>query len=99
MLLTFFQPQQPTFMYADAHINGLSATLLQGTTIARGKPFAFYSRATVLVESCYPQLDLEALAIDFRLRCFHQYLVGELLIIIITDHKPIAVTFSNTCQG
>ena len=28
-LLTFFQLQQPTFLYVDAHIISLSATLLQ----------------------------------------------------------------------
>ena len=47
---------------------GLSATLLQGTNITSAKQVAFSSRATTSVESPYPQLDLEALAIDFGLR-------------------------------
>ena len=50
-ILTFFQPQQPTFLYADAHITVLSATLLQGTTIVCAKPGAFSSRAVTLVSN------------------------------------------------
>lgn len=51
-LLTFFQQQQqqqPRFLYVDVHKTGLSATLLQGNTIANGKPVAFSSRFTMLV--------------------------------------------------
>ena len=100
MQLTFFQPQQPTFLYVDAHINGLSVTLLQGTTtIATAKQIAFYSRATMIAVSCCSQLDLEALAIDLGLLHFHEYLIGGLPATIITDHKSIVVIFSNNCQG
>ena len=99
ILLMLFQPQQPTLLYVDAHITGLSATLIQGTTIANAKPVAFSSTVKTLMESCYLQLNLEAQAIDFGLRCFSQYLTGGPPLIIITDHKPLVAIFSNNHQG
>ena len=94
-LLTFFQSQQPLFLFVDAHIMGLSATLLQGTNVTNAKLVAFSSRATTSVESCYPQLDLEALAINFGLRHFQQYIKGSPPVTIITDHKPLVAIFTN----
>ena len=98
-LLTFLQPQQPTFSYDDAHIMSLSATLLQGTNITNAKPVAFSSRATTSFESCYPQLDLEALAIDFGLRRFGQYITSSPPATIITDHKLLVEIFTNNHKG
>ena len=40
------------------------------------KPIAFASRTAKAAESRYPQLDLEALAIDFGLSRFRNYLTG-----------------------
>lgn len=41
------------------------------------------------MEYRYPQLDLEALVIDFGLRKYRQY-------IMITNHKPLVSIFANT---
>ena len=43
--------------------------------------------------------DLEALAIDFGLRRFRQYLVGGPQSVVVTDHKPLVSIFRNTRQG
>ena len=51
------------------------------------------------VESHYPQLDLETLAIDFGLWRFCQYLIELPPVIIITDHKTLVVIFSNNRHG
>ena len=98
-LLTFFQSQQPTFLYVDAHIMGITVTLHQGTNVTNAKPVAFSSRATTSVESYYPQLDLEAMAIDFGLRHFRQDIIGGPPVTIITDHKPLVAIFTNNHKG
>ena len=98
-MLRFYDPTKKTFIYVDAHISGLSAILVQGDTIDDAQPVAFTSRATTNVERRYPQLDLEALAIDFGLRRFRQYLVGGPITDIITDHRPLVSIFSNTRSG
>ena len=95
-LLRFFEPNTPTYIYVDAHTSGLSATLLQGETIYTARPVAFSSRATTDVEGRYPQLDLEALAIDYELRRYRQYVAGGPQVEVITDHKPLVSIFANT---
>ena len=71
-----FDPELPTFISVDAHRSGLSAILQQGNSQEDAKPVLLASRATTSVEARYPQLDLEALAIDFALRRFRYYLIG-----------------------
>ena len=51
------------------------------------------------MEARYPQLDLEALAIDFGLRRFRFYIVGGPSTTIITDHKPLESIFKNIRKG
>jgi len=51
------------------------------------------------VEARYPQLDIEALAIDFGLRRFRFYIVGGPQATIITDHKPLESIFKNIRKG
>jgi hypothetical protein len=98
-LLRHFSPNLPTYIFVDAHITGMSAILAQGESIEEAKPIAFASRATTPIESRYPQLDLEALAIDFGLRRFRFHLVGSPEIDVITDHKPLEAIFRNRRQG
>ena len=99
MLLNHFDPNKETFIQVDAHISGLSAILMQGDTPEEAKPVACASRATTPIERRYPQLDLEALAIDFGLRRFRYYCVGGPTVTVITDHKPLLGVFGNTRCG
>ena len=98
-LLRHFDPEADTFIFVDAHHSGLSAILMQGETSDSVKPVAFASRATTPVEQRYPQLDLEALAIDFGLRRFRYFIAGGPEIEVITDHKPLVSIFSNAWKG
>ena len=99
-LLRHFDPSQKTFIFVDAHRTDLSAILTQGKDIENTKPVAFASRATKDVERRYPQLDREALAIDFALRRYRNYLVGAPEPqIIITDHKPLVSIFAHRRHG
>ena len=98
--LRYFNPNLPIFVSTDAHITGLAATLLQGTTKDTSKPVAFASRRTTPAESRYPQIDLEAMGVDFGLRRFRNYLVGAPdAVTIITDHKPLLSIFNGKRSG
>ena len=66
-LLTYFDVRLSTFLFVDAHKTGLSAILAQGTTMGKAKMVTCASRATTKIENGYPQLDMEALAVDFGL--------------------------------
>ena len=57
---------KPTFIFVDAHITGIGAMLAQDD-ITSARPVAFASRTTSQAETQYPQLDLEAISIDFGL--------------------------------
>ena len=98
-LLRHFDPNQKSFVFADAHRSGLSAVFCQGENMQSALPVAYASRATTDVESRYPQLDLEAMAIDFALRRFRLYFAGGPEVTIITDHKPLEAIFRNSRSG
>ena len=99
-LLHYFDTSLPTFIFVDAHKTGISAILTQGKDTDSCQPVAFASRATKNEERRYPQLDLEALAIDFGLRRFRLYVVGAPEInTVVTDYKPLISIFANTRTG
>ena len=75
-LLSYYDTDLPTFVVVDAHRTGLSAILAQGESVESATIISCASRATTPTERRYHQLDLEALAVDFGLRRFRQYLVG-----------------------
>ena len=98
--LRYFDMNKPTFVIVDAHITGIGAILAQGDSIDSAKPVALASRTTSQAEKRYPQLDLEATAIDFGLRRFRNYLVGSPECInVITDHKPLCSVFNGNRSG
>ena len=99
-LLRYFDLSKPTYVFTDAHITGLGAMLAQGDTKENAKPVAFASRRTGPAETNYPQLDLEAMGIDFGLRRFRNYLVGSpTQIRVVTDHKPLCPIFNKNRPG
>lgn len=98
--LRYFDPNLPIFISTDAHKTGLAATLLQGKSRETAKPLSFSSRRTTPAESRYPQMDLEAMGVDFGLRRFRNYLLGAPeAITIITDHKPLLPVFNGNRSG
>lgn len=99
-LLRYFDLTKPTYIFTDAHISGFGAMLAQGEDMASAKPVAFASRTTNKAESNYPQLDLEAMGVDFGLRRFRKYIVGAPDIIkVVTDHKPLCGIFNGSRSG
>ena len=99
-LLQYFEIDAQTFLFTDAHNTGPGAMLAQGNSIENAKPVAIASRTTNTSEQIYPQIDLEALAIDFALRGFRHYIVGSpTKIQVITDHQPLCSIFNGKDQG
>ena len=52
------------------------------------KPIAYVSQTLAKAEKQYSQLEKEALAIVFAVKCFHQYLFGNHFV-LYSDHKPL----------
>ena len=85
-------------IFTDAHISGRSAILAQGGNYHDAKPLVIASQTTSQSEKRYPQLDLEATAIDFALWCFRNYIVRAPNI-EIKDHKSLYPIFSTHRQS
>ena len=99
-LLQYFEMDAQALLFTDAHKTGLGAMLAQGDSFENAKPVAIASRTTNTSEQKYPQIDLEALAIDFALRRFRHYIVGfPTKIQVITDHQPLCSIFNGKRQG
>ena len=95
----YFVPHETTYLFVDAHCTGLGAVLAQRPSIEDCLPVAIASWATSKIEQCYPQLDLEGIAVDFVLCQFHQYLIGGPQVNVITDHKLLVSIFQNKQLG
>ena len=98
ILLRHFNPSLRTEIQVDAHQSGLSALLVQEAN-GEKRIVGVASRATTAVEARYPQIDLEALAVDFGLRRYRFYIAGGPKVSIITDHKPLRSIFKNIRKG
>ena len=95
---SFFDPELPTWIFVDAAKGGLGAIITQGQEMDYTNVIAFASRTTTAVERKYPQIDLEAMTVDFGLRRFREYCVGAKNIKIVTDHHPLIAFFENICH-
>jgi hypothetical protein len=93
--LSYFDTDLPTWIFVDASYAGLGAILAQGEDIENTNVIAFASRATTPIERRYPQIDLEAMSVDFGLRRFREYCVGAENINVVTDHRPLKAIFEN----
>ena len=99
-MLQYFDMGKQTYLLVDAHQTGLGAMIAQGPSIQTARPVAIASRTTNSAEKRYPQIDLEALGIDFALRRFRNYIVGSPTAIqVITDHKPLEAIFNGKRKG
>ena len=99
ILLKHFDINLPTYLFVDASVHGFGAILCQGPSIDNCSPVDVASRSTRGAEPRYPQIDLEAMAIDFALQRFRFFLVGSPQVSVITDHKPLVPIFAHTRRG
>ena len=88
MLLIHFDSTKPILVYADASPYGVRAILAHKMPDNSEKPIAFASRTLTPAEHNYSQLEKEALAIIYTVKCFQQYLYGTHFK-LYSDHKPL----------
>ena len=97
--LAYYEANKPTWIFEDAAREGLGAIIAQGPNINDTNIVAFASCTTTNIEKRYPQIDLEAMAVDFGLRRFREYCVGAKSIKVVTDHRPLKAIFANKRLG
>ena len=98
--LRYFDVNKKTFLITDAHKTGLGAILAQGDSEATAKAVAIGLRCTSPAEQRYPQIDLEAIGLDYGRSRFRNYLVGSPEInVVVTDHKPLVSIFNGRRRG
>ena len=98
--LRYFDVTKQTFLITDAHKTGLGAILAQGDSETSAKAVAIASRCTSPAEQRYPQIDLEAMGVDYGLSRFRNYLVGSPEVnVVVTDHKPLVSIFNGRRRG
>ena len=80
----YFDVKKATSLIVDASPTGLGSILLQDD-----RAIAFASRSLSDVESRYSQTERDALGVVWACEHFNQYLQGDPLFTIITDHEPL----------
>ena len=98
-LFRYFDMKKNIYIFTDTHISGLGAILTQVDNYHNAKPIIIASQTTSQSEKRYPQLDLEATAINFALRYFINYIIGAPNVEIVTDHKLLCHIFNTLRQG
>ena len=58
------------------------------------KPIAHASRALLLAERNYSQIEKEGLAITYAVKRFRRFIHGRTFV-LQTDHKPLLLTFAS----
>ncbi|UYV66641.1 K02A2.6-like, partial [Cordylochernes scorpioides] len=91
--LTFFDPNLPTTVSADASSYGLGAVLLQKSEDGYQNAVSYASRTMSETEKRWAQIEKESLAIVWACGRFQDYLMGNTFS-IETDHKPLIPIFS-----
>ena len=75
-ILALYDSNKITTVAADASAYGLGAVLLQKQSTHKWKLVAYISRAMILTEQRYPQIEKEALALTWACERFADYLLG-----------------------
>nr|CDJ97492.1 Integrase domain containing protein [Haemonchus contortus] len=92
LLLAHYDPTLPLIVAADASNYGIGAVLSQRFPDGREKAVYHASRALMLTQKKYSQIEKEALAISFAVQKFHRFIHGRHFM-LRTDHKPLIAIF------
>ena len=83
-VLKFKDPKEPVSLSVDASSKGLGAVILQNN-----QPVAYASKALTESQQNYAQIEKEMLAIVFGCERFHDFLYGQNVVTVGSDHKPL----------
>ena len=86
-VLALYDADAKTKVSADALAYGIGAVLMQQQQ-GTWQPVAFASWKLNEAETCYAQIEKEALALTWALEKFAEYVLGK-CVILETDHKPL----------
>ena len=84
-VLTQYDPARPIRIAVDASPYGVGAVVSSNVPDGTERPIAFASRTLHKNEKTYAKIEKEALAINYGVKKFHQYLCGRKLT-LFTDH-------------
>ncbi len=96
-VLTFYDPDKPIRVDADASEYGLGAVLSHIDEQGRDRPIEFISRTLTKAERNYAQIEKEALAIVRAIKRFHKYIYARDFQ-LYTDHKPLELILDTQKQ-
>lgn len=92
-VLRYYDVNKPVKLSVDASSKAIGACLMQDD-----QPVAYATRALTPSQQNYPQIEKEAMAIQFACKRFHEYVYGK-QIDVETDHKPLETIFKKPLQG
>ena len=95
--LSYFDPQKPTRLIADASPVALGAVLVQFDLQNNPNIISFASKSLSTTERRYSQTEKESLALVWGVERFYLYLAG-LNFELETDHKPLEAIFKPTSK-
>ena len=87
-VLVHYDPKYPIRVAGDASNYRIGAVLSHTYPDGSEHPIAFASRTLSSQERNYPQVEREALSLNFGIRKFHKYVYGRKFT-VITDHRPL----------
>ena len=93
-ILALYDPSSETKVSADASSVGMGAVLLQCSKKGEWRPVVFASRLLSETETCYAQIEKEALASTWACEKFSNYLLG-MRFTLETNHKPLVLLLGN----
>ena len=89
-VLKLFNPKEPVSLSVDASSKGLGAVILQNN-----QPVTYASKALRESQENYAQIQEEMLAIVFGCERFHNFLYGQNVVTVESDHKPLEAILKN----
>ena len=92
--LVHFDPEKPIVLVTDSSAYGIGAVLCHKIE-GKERPVTFASHTLNTAERNYSQLEKEALALVYGLRQFHDYLWGQPVFTLVTDHRPLLGLFGS----
>lgn len=87
-ILAIFNPNVPVFIYTDASLEGVGATLKQPQVDGSLKPVFYFSKKLTNSQKTKKAIFLECLAIKEAIKYWQYFVIGKKFT-VYTDHKPL----------